>query len=127
MEFRSPSLGVLIEKYIPGNKWKKDFYYVADNIKKHRKMFLVFLENSKNCQNECVFEVAVMGWSRCMNLKLGKRLLAVDFRWVLKICIYRSLKNSERSVQKFKCKIAQLSIKIKIGPITSSSSGHFEL
>ena len=48
---------------------KNDFYYVANNIKKYRKMSLVFLENSKNCQNERVFEVAVMEWSRCMNVK----------------------------------------------------------
>ena len=41
---------------------KNEPYYVAHNIKKYyRKMSLVFLENSKNCQNHGLIEGAVMG------------------------------------------------------------------
>ena len=47
---------------------KKRSQHDVHNIKKYyRKMSLVFSKNPKNCQNEGVFEVAVMGWRECMN------------------------------------------------------------
>ena len=41
---------------------KNESYYIAHIIKKVQKdVSSFFPENSKNCQNECVFEVAVTG------------------------------------------------------------------
>ena len=34
------------------------------------KMHPVFRKNPKNCKIGCVFQVAVMGWSKCMNWKI---------------------------------------------------------
>ena len=38
--------------------------------KKYAKIHLVFIENPKQYQNEGVFELAVIGWSKCKNWKI---------------------------------------------------------
>ena len=110
---------------------------------KYGKMCLVFLENSQTCQNECVFVVAVMGWSDQRWISNLFLKISLSFKYSLILTIFGKKRREKvddpslvtppgsphrfRFFHKKNSMLKYLSYRLENGPLTSSSSGHFEL
>ena len=83
-------------------------------------MSLVFSKNPKNCQNEGVFEVAVMGWRECMNWE--KYFLKTSFgsQICFKKKIYVSISYTLSTIKIFRKEVPKKKVD---GPTLATPSG----